>query len=325
MEHYNTLGVSKDASQEEIKKAFRFLALRNHPDKGGSEEEFKKISKAYEILSDPEKRNLYDNGEDPSNQAQHSNSMNDMFSQFFNFNFQGQNVHSQHQQKKRNSIMVNLNVSLRDIYHGIQKKMNVTLDKNCFKCNIICGNCNGSGNITIKQQLGPMQIINQIRCNNCNGEGHSKKQQCNHNVKEVKECVVNIPKGAENGMEFVFRSYGEQAKNEREHSGDLIFKLNITNDTDFIRENNNLRLITKMSLSESILGKELIIHHFGGDLTLNTNTMGIVNDRIAHVIKGKGITESGDLILQFEVSPYNKKFNQNELNMLKETMEKIGF
>ncbi|OQR92736.1 hypothetical protein ACHHYP_03304, partial [Achlya hypogyna] len=145
---YETLGVSKDASAADIKKAFRKLALKNHPDKGGDPELFKNITVAYEVLSDPEKRELYDKyGEEGLQQGGGPSAGADIFSQMF-----GGGMRQQRGPPRGEDLTHPLKVSLEDLYNGKTVKLAVNRD-------VVCGGCSGKGGPEGAEKV----------CDTCNG------------------------------------------------------------------------------------------------------------------------------------------------------------
>jgi DnaJ family protein A protein 2 len=203
--YYETLGISKNASQDDIKKAYRKLAMKHHPDKGGDSETFKKISEAFAVLSDEQKKRNFDTYGKAEPEMQHSN--NSPFDIFENL-FQ--------RQTRRNNIPTACDyyVSLEDVFKGKTIRMNVTHDTACQPCNgqgttkppITCETCRGVGYTQHQIQMGPMcQIIRQP-CNMCNGQGkmHDPKYKCTvcngSSIKKDTETVdLNIKPGMKNG------------------------------------------------------------------------------------------------------------------------------
>lgn len=299
-DYYKILNIERSASQDEIKKSYRSLALKNHPDKGGDEETFKKISIAYECLSNTELRHKYDNPQPEFN----GGNMQDIFEEFLNGH-----RHHQHQQRrvKRNNHMYKVNVSLKDIHNGITKTLKIKISKLCFSCVKICSNCNGNGIRIQSIQMGPFTQQIQVNCGCDNGTVKKQNVNCLNcngtNIKNEEENIkIDIPKNTENGMNIVFKNLGEQCKKENEDAGDLIIIINIENDQYFTRENNNLIYKSKMSFGETLFGKDIIIPHFDENISINTSQFGIIEPNKRYIIKNKGLGNVGNLILVFDVS-----------------------
>lgn len=325
--YYETLGVSKESSSDEIKKAYRKKALEFHPDKGGSEEMFKKVTEAYEILSNEETKGKYDRGENlKGNQNFQNFNHNDIFNNFMNMHMHtNSNVN---RQIKRNDYVHNIKIMLEEVYTGTQKTLKVSLDKYCLKCNKKCKECNGNGIVNIVRSMGPFQMQSQMHCTSCKGTGEKVVPGCNSckngKIEEIKICVLNIKKGIKSGEKIKYEGYGEQSHNETEVSGDLYFEIEILEDKNFIRQNNGNNLIYKLKITflESIIGKQINIPHFEGEIKMNINELGVIQPEIGYILKNKGLN-GGDLILTFKIEYPNKKLQIMELNQLKEILSNI--
>jgi DnaJ-class molecular chaperone len=219
---YDYLNISRDASHADIKKAFKKLAVEHHPDKGGDTEVFKNISQAYEVLSDPEKRQLYDmsGGDENFTERQPSANPGMSFNDIFNGIFK--NVG-----KKRNSH-ITIELTLEEVYNGCTKKLKLELEKSCGQCSKVCKTCIGSGMEQMKIQLGPfMQIINQP-CNKCNGRGTFRDSvgclDCNGTSKIIEkvDTSIDIPPGITEKHNIVKQGFGEQPTSNMEKPGDLV-------------------------------------------------------------------------------------------------------
>lgn len=317
MNYYEILGLSKnEASEENIKKAFKKLALKHHPDKGGDPEEFKKINLAYSVLSDPQKKREYDNPQDNLHHA---------FNNFFNFNF-----HQQQQQLKCKDYFHELKITLKEIYTGTKKTIKVKINKTCFDCQKECTNCKGKGVIIQIQQLGFMQINQQITCNECMGSGNKNNkniqcEKCNgtNNIIEECNCIVEINKETQNNQFIKFEGLGEQKKKKNDISGDLIIKIIVEKDLHFERQENNLIFIQKITLIESIIGKDITIPHFENNININTSIFGIINPNKNYIIKNKGLTENSNLIIKFEIEYPEKMLESNQREYLKNILSNI--
>ena len=256
-EYYDILNIKKDATEIEIKKAYRKLAIKNHPDKGGDPEKFKEISVAYQVLSDPEKRKTYDQfGKDLVNQ--NMSSPPDIFSMFFG----QQHANSHNQNKKCKNSVHNIKVSLEDIYNGKKMKINVTRQRlkypNGMKqsdCVQTCANCNGQGFITQVRRFGPMIQQSQVKCEKCNGIG--KLWNGVQTVKESKILEIYISKGIHHGKKIKFD--GESDEKPGMLPGDIIFVLHEKKHNIFTRKDNDLLITKKINLSEALCGTEFIL------------------------------------------------------------------
>lgn len=268
---YTVLGVSKTATAAEIKKAYRKLALKNHPDKGGDPELFKQITVAYEVLSDSEKRGVYDQyGEEGLQNGGGGADAGDIFSQLF----RGGKRRSGPQ--KGEDITHPLKVSLEDIYNGKTVKLAVNRDVICSSCEgrggamgaeKSCDSCHGRGMRVQLRQIGPGMVQQmQSVCNDCRGQGKIIKDSdrckaCKGNkvVKERKVLEVHIEKGILNGQKITFSGEADQAPGTV--PGDIIFVVQEKNHAMFQRKGNNLIMEKKITLVEALCGFEAIVEH----------------------------------------------------------------
>ena len=311
---YNTLGINKNATPTEIKKAYRELAKEHHPYKGGDKEKFQKIQEAYDTLSDPQKKNEYDNP----------------MSNFFNggnqgfpfgggnqgFPFGGININNFFRGGGgRNTIKKadhqhSCVIQLKDVYKGITKTFNLSRDIHCKTCKKSCTNCNGNGIINNKINLGPIIQILEQNCPVCNGSGRVKDNTilctCSNGIiNEKKTIEINIPKGVENGKQYFYEGWGEQITRDGDIPGNLIIVINIENDNNFERNGLHLKHKINISFKESIVGKKIKIPYFDEDFELNTQEFGIINPKKEYIITRKGLqntnNERGNMYVKFEI------------------------
>lgn len=301
-DYYSILDISKNATEDDIKKAYRKSALKYHPDKNnGDDSKFKDISEAYEILSDSQKRHIYDSGEDElTNLHQEFSQHGDIFQQFFGSN----PFESRKRTTKRGNFVHVINITLKDAHIGISKKLKVNVKKVCFDCKIKCCICNGTSIRNV--QNGP--FIMKQHCNECSSGYNSKhNQNCSYckgtfEKNEEKMCKIDIPKGVNNGNIIIIEGLGEQNHKENEIPGDLHFKINIINDSHFTRLHNDFIYQVPITFKESIIGKSIIIPHFDGEINMLTDGFGVINPNKTYSLKGKGLGGNGDLILNFQIN-----------------------
>ena len=313
MNPYEALGVSKDAPDDEIKKAYRKLAIKHHPDKGGNPEEFKKIQGAYDILSDPEKKENFDRfgGEPP--QGFPPGFPPDIFAQMFGgsggspFGFPTQGPRGP---VRRSNFDHELRVSFEESYRGTTRNMRITLDKTCFNCKKKCPQCHGRGQI--QHQMGPM-IMNQP-CGMCRGEGGVAQGSCAQcqggRKKELLNLELKIPTGVEEGNVLTGHGLGEQPRNPGEEPGDVLFHIRVDQHPEFMRQGLDLIFQTKISFEDSVNGKKLQIPHFDGPIDINTADWGVLDPREDYIIPFKGFKvgdKQGRLRVSFNVIyPHSK-------------------
>ena len=322
---YDVLGVHKNSSDKEIKKAYRKLAIKYHPDKNKSpdaEEMFKKITAAYEVLSNKEKRERYDRfGEDGIIHG-NVNNPSDIFSTIFGnhpFDFS----HHQTPQKphKSKNRMKKIDISLCDLYNC--KTQYVTLDKH-IKCTLCkgrgglyessilhCNKCHGKGSFMKIIQLGP-GIIQQVlqTCDKCNGRGKSIKQneiciQCNgERIQNIsKKIEVTIGNGIKQDEKIII--YGEANEHpDIKYAGDLILVVNQLDDELFTRKGDDLYIQKEILLSEALCGVKFTIEHLDGRI-LFVEHNDIIRPGMMKYIEGEGMSNKegyhGKLIIEFRI------------------------
>ncbi|OQR81753.1 hypothetical protein THRCLA_11437, partial [Thraustotheca clavata] len=274
--YYEILGVSKTASEAEIKKAFRKLALKNHPDKGGDPELFKDITVAYEVLSDPEKRELYDQyGEEGLQGGGGGGAGADIFSQMFG----GRGGGRPRGPQKGEDLTHPLKVSLEDLYNGKTVKLAVNRDVLCGRCEgrggavgaeKTCDTCNGRGMRIQHRQIAP-GMVQQVQsvCPDCRGQGKTIRESdrckaCKGNkvTKERKVLEVHIEKGMRNGQRITFTGEADQAPGTI--AGDIVFVVQEKEHAIFQRKGANLIMEKKITLVEALCGFETIVEHLDG-------------------------------------------------------------
>lgn len=284
MSLYDTLGVARDAQPDEIKKAYRKLAMKHHPDKGGDPELFKKISHAYDILSDAQKRTVYDQtGSDSGEQ------MPDPFAMFKGMFGQRQNKRQNHEH--------HIGVTLDDIYHEVEKKIRVELTKACNGCIRKCTPCNGQG--FFSQSMGFMAF--QQPCPECKGSGQVSAgcPMCNFKkyTKENREAKFKV--GPDTDVIFL-AGLGEQTVKTDDIAGDLILRIIRKPHPVFTLEGIDLVMTQKITFVESVNGTIIAVPHFGGEFKISTQDWGILDPRRRYRVSGKGL-KGGDLYVNFDI------------------------
>ncbi len=309
-DYYDILGVQKNATQDEIKRAFRKLAKKYHPDVStakNSEDKFKEVNEAYEILSNPEKREIYDkyghSGINNQGGMGGFNGFEDIFSHFSSgrsssgggfggFGFEdifsdmfsngSKNRYNQNKQVKGKDIKANVKVKLKEILFGTKIKLNVNLIKNCKLCDGSgaqskkfihkCSTCNGYGKVSMQQKsiLGIIQT-EQV-CPDCKGEGRiitKKCKECNGNkiIKEKSELSIKLPHSINTDHPIVARNIGHAGLNGGP-KGDVYLNLIIEDNPYFKRKGNDLLLDLPLNFIDAILGAKIKVPTFDGDLEI---------------------------------------------------------
>lgn len=301
-DYYEVLGVSKSASADEIKKAYRSLAKKYHPDINkapDAEAKFKEINEAYEVLSDPKKKQTYDQfgfaGMDGANGFGGFSNMGgfedvdlgDIFSDFMgrggfgNFGFGGRS-RQKSGPMQGDSRYLSLSIDFLEAVHGVKKSIKLTVDKKCEKCNgtgakstsdvITCPKCNGTGRVTTQTRtfLGVMQQV--TACPECKGTGKSIKNKCSEcsgsGYKTVNETIdINIPKGIQTGQQVRVQGYGERGVNGG-NNGDLYIEINVRSHKYFVREGNDIYIEVPISALDATLGTTIDVPTCYGDVEL---------------------------------------------------------
>ena len=348
---YEALGLQRDASGEQIKSAYKKLAIVNHPDKGGDVEKFKEISAAYNILSDEGKKQEYDQFGDEGSQGQMQHDINphDLFAHLFggmggiggmhfnmNMNMGG------HNNRRANNHVHEMHIQLHEAYFGAHKGVRIQMDKPCFSCQNECPSCQGLGRITQLIRNGIFTQMIQQGCDACNGSGRvtrsskdCKKCKGTGSYKEENKIDVKIKKGVpSDGFQVVADGLGEQARTSKETSGDLIIKVVVDDDSVFKRQGDHLSFISKphttLTLAESMIGKQIDIPHFCGKITVNTRMFGIVEPGKTYRIPGKGMPLEndnniyGDLLLNFTVVYPSSPLSDESIVSLSAVFQKVG-
>ena len=284
---YDVLGVTPDASDAQMKSAYRKGALKHHPDKNAHDptaaEKFKEISHAYETLSDPQKRQLYDQyGEEGLEQGGAGGggmAAEDLFAQFFGGGggfggMFGGGMRDTGPKKARTIHHVH-KVSLEDIYRGKVSKLALQKSVICPKCDgrggkegavKTCSGCNGQGMKTMMRQMGPMIQRFQTVCPDCNGEGETirekdKCKQCNgkKTIIERKVLHVHVDKGVQTGTKIDFRGEGDQMPGVQ--PGDVQFEIEQKPHPRFQRKGDDLFFHAEIDLLTALAGGAIYIEH----------------------------------------------------------------
>ena len=329
---YNELGISKSANKNEIKKAYRKLAMKHHPDKGGDEDKFKEISNAYEILMNDDKRQSYDRFgddflKDGNNSTPNFNSDifqdifgggmvgdrfgNNMFNDLFGHGHGRHGRGRQQEQKRGNDVFYSIRISLKDVYNGKSTKIRIRSDFICEKCdgsgtksgnssNAICSPCEGKGFIVQVRMLGPGMIQQtQKTCNTCNGKGqviqdNDKCMKCQGKkmYEQTKEIPIVLDKGVRDGSTFRVDGMGQQIPDGI--NGDLIIKVELSKHHTYKRSGDDIVTEHCITFLQSVIGSDVILEHVNGEkISFNTSSFGIINPNKQYLVKGKGLPKPG--------------------------------
>lgn len=346
--YYIILEVTRNATEDDIKKSYRRLAKLHHPDSGGDQEKFKEIAEAYEHLSDSVKRSKYDrtnNLNDINNSTyttkntysrrdfEHDFNFEDIFGDFGTFN-QNNRTYASHtyttQKKKGDTLRIQISLSLEEILTGVSKKIKVPRKIKCNTCSGVggtsissCGNCNGKGQVTRRQQTIYGFITDTVSCGNCSGSGRAPKNicyECSGNGLKLKEEIIDIsiPKGIFNGAQLVKSEYGNYIKNGT--YGDLVIIVNELQHTKYTRDKNNLITTVLLTIIDVILGVKLELKCLDNSTIILDIPKG-TQDGYKMTFNRKGLTDInnqsiiGDLIVSVKIK-IPKNLSDVEINVI---------
>lgn len=361
-DYYEVLGVSKSASPEEIKKAYRQQALKYHPDKNPgnkeAEENFKEAAEAYEILSDPQKRQRYDQfghagvgGASGGGFSGHGMTMEDIFNQFGDifgdfggfggFGFGGSRGRTSQRVSKGSNLRVKVALTLEEIAKGAEKKIKVNKYVACKTCNgtgargsdsfETCSTCHGTGHVTriTNTLLGQMQTTST--CPHCDGEGKIIKDRCTtcHGegiVKDQEVIQINIPAGVAEGMQLNVSGKGNAARRGG-INGDLLVLIEEIPHPHLLRDGNDLLFPLYLSFPQAALGTTVEIPIVDGKAKIRIES-GTQPGKILR-LRSKGLPEvngygRGDLLVTINVW-VPKSLSKEEQKIIEKFYESENF
>jgi len=339
-DYYEILGVSKNASEAELKKAYRQMAMKHHPDKNQgnkeSEEKFKEAAEAYDVLSDPQKRARYDQYghaglSGSSGYSGGGMSMDDIFSHFGDifgdmfgggFSSRGGGQRSRRVNKGSN-LRVKVKLTLEEIANGVEKKIKVNKYVNCTECNgtgakggssySTCSTCHGTGQVTrvTSTFLGQMQTASV--CPHCGGEGQIITDKCNtcfgNGIVKGEDIIsLNIPAGVAEGMQLSVSGKGNAAARGG-IAGDLIIVIEEIEHPELIRDGDNLLYEHFITFPEAAMGTSVEVPTIDGKARVKIEA-GTQSGKVLR-LKGKGLPSlnsysRGDLLVNINIwTPQN--------------------
>lgn len=346
-DYYEVLGISKGASDDEIKKAYRTMAKKYHPDANpgdkSAEEKFKEVNEAYSILSDKEKRSMYDQyghtGTDPNGMGGGAGfdpsgmggfDFGDIFSSFFGGGFSSTGRQTRNGPERGDDIGIEVTISFEDAAFGVRKEIAYNRIEKCSTCNgsgaaagskaETCPHCHGTGSVRVTQRtmLGMMQTTRP--CTECSGTGKIIKNPCpdckgQGKVRRKKTLEFNIPAGIDDGERISLRGQGNAGANGGP-SGDVIVEVNVKPHAFFKRKGYDLYCDIPITFVDAALGTKLTVPTLEGTSEMNvpegTQTGTVFS------LRGKGIKyinsdRKGDLYVTLNVEvPKNLTSKQKE-------------
>jgi molecular chaperone DnaJ len=362
-DYYEVLGISRDASKDDLKKAYRKLAMQYHPDRNPgdkqSEEKFKEAAEAYEILSSDEKRARYDRfGHEGVRGSgfgsQGFSDINDIFSHFSDIFGGGSSIFddffgagSQRSRRGRtrgvpgSDLRVNLKLTLEEISEGVSKKIKIKKQVKCNSCNgsgaeagtskKTCPVCQGAGEIKTVSRSVFGQFVNIQPCNNCNGEGEvvdTPCKTCSGDGRVSDEVMINIdvPGGVHEGSYMTLRGEGNSGKRGGP-AGDIIVVFKEQEHEYFVREEDDIIYDLTISFPEAALGTEVEVPTLNGKAKLKIDSGTHAGKLLKMRDKGiKHLNHSGrgDQIVRISVD-VPKKISNKEKELLKELSNQPNF
>jgi len=299
---YEVLGVTENATQDEIKKAYRKKAVEHHPDKGGSEDEFKKISQAYDTIGDENKRREYDNvRRNPfANSGGGFNPFEDLFNSF--------NKKSNFNNRGVPDKVIDVDITVLESYNSPEKTVTYSRNEMCNVCDgkggerVNCGGCRGNGFTTVRVGTGMfVQIVRQA-CNLCQGQGFTFKTKCGSchgqgTQPKMETISFKLPHGVDEGQFYKFQGKGD-FKNGM--YGNLLLRIKIVPDNNFEKSGNDL--IYNVILNREDLFRDTVeIPHPSGNILIKLPDTFDTSTPLRIKSKGFNANGAGDLYLNLIV------------------------
>jgi molecular chaperone DnaJ len=353
-DYYEILGVPRDASQDEVRKAYRKVAMQYHPDRNpnnpSAEEKFKEAAEAYEVLSDPSKRSRYDRFGHQGVDESYGGGMNmeDIFSRFsdifggggggpfsdFFGSSRGEKI------RRGSNLRVKLKLTLEEIASGVEKKIKVKRNVACGTCNgsgakdgavETCRNCNGTGQVkkVVNTMLG--QMVSTSTCPKCEGDGKVISQRCpkcdGEGLQNIEEVIsVKIPAGVAEGMQLAMSGKGNAARRGG-MDGDLLIVIEEIEHPELKRDNNNLHYDLYISFPDAVLGGTVEVPTVSGKVKIPIEA-GTQSGKILR-LRGKGLRDingygTGDQLVHINVwTPRN--LSSDEKAMMEKLRKSSNF
>src|SRR6056297_3061782 len=353
-DYYDILGVDKDADQKEIKKAYRKLAKKYHPDMNKDDpqasEKFKEISEAYDILSDPNKRKRYDQyGHSGINEEDFNfddfarggfGGLDDIFDMFFGGGMGGMGMNRRQGPQEGSDLQYRLEINFEEAAFGTKKEITIPRTEECSNCNgtgakpgtevKTCPRCNGQGRIRISQKTPFGQFMQTKTCDRCNGTGKVVSTPCpkcngTGKVRRHRNLTVNIPAGVDDGTRLRMANEGE-AGDRGAASGDLYIIVQVKSHNIFERKGDDIYCEVPINFVQATLGDEIKVPTLDGKVkfTIPEGTQPGTTFRL----KDKGIPHlnrhgRGDEYIKAKVI-IPKHLSQEQKDLLKEFAELSG-
>ncbi len=351
-DYYDVLGISRDASEEDVKKAFRKLALEFHPDRNrseGAEERFKEVNEAYQVLSDAKKRADYDrfghaavgsNGGRGFDGYENFGGFGDIFDAFFGSGFGSQTRASANAPRRGNDLQTRLTITFEEAVFGVEKDIDIQRVDICDRCHgsrsepdshkAMCNNCNGSGQVRRSHQGFFGQFVQVTTCSVCNGEGNIISDPCKQcrgagRERRQRRLAVTIPAGIDDGTQIRLNREGEAGLNGGS-PGDLYVLLDILEHETFQRVGNDIHLSIPVSVPQATLGATLEVATLDGGQKISIPAGTQPGDHIT--LRNKGVphlrsNRRGDQIITVQVE-IPKSLTEEQRRLFAALSESMG-
>lgn len=346
-DYYEILDVSGDATSEEIKKAFRRLAFKYHPDHNrndGAEEKFKEINEAFEVLSDADKRARYDHFGHIDTDGSFTRGFEGFdfggFGDIFDAFFSGMTHANRHAPKSGANLQYELTISLEEAAFGCEKEIEIKRTELCATCHgtgarpgskpVRCPNCNGTGQVRRVQRSLFGSFINTAMCNRCQGEGQVISEPCpqckgNGREKQKRRISVKVPAGIQDGIQMRLSGEGD-AGLRGGSSGDLYVNIGVLPHELFVRDGDDIIYELPVNFAQAAIGDEVEIPTIYGDTKITIPSGSQTGKEFR--LKNKGIAHlrrngHGDQIVKLlVVTP--ESLTKEQRTLFKELADSLG-
>ena len=355
-DYYEVLGVPKNADEKEIKKAYRSMARKYHPDvckEPGAEERFKEVNEAYSVLSDAQKRQQYDQlGHDTftsASKGQYSNTGGfhggsgfsadfSGFGDIFDFFGGGFGGHRPQGPARGGDLLMKMEITLDDAVFGADREIEVLHNEPCQPCNGTgsetkkanpCSRCGGSGQMKQMSQTIFGQFVRMTTCPDCQGRGRVPERRCGSchgsgSTRVKRKVTIHIPAGVESGMRLRMEGYGEPG-DPGAPNGDLYIEMHIRKHPVFTRHGDDLEIIMEITPAQAVIGSKIEV------ITLDKRTVEVtvpqgIQHNTALKIPGEGVRKRGrpgDLLVRVRITT-PRQISQEERDLYEKILEIEG-
>jgi len=345
-DYYEVLGIDRNATDEDVKKAFRQLAFKYHPDHNrgdGAEEKFKEVNEAYQVLCDTDKRSAYDrfgHSGGPEFSGRGFGGFDFGFGDIFDAFFGGTTTSTRQAPQRGASLQTRLTITLEEAAFGCDRELDITRTENCSECQgtgskpgtqpVRCPNCDGAGEVRRVQASIFGRFTNIATCPRCHGEGRVVTEPCSTcrgsgREQRQRRISVKVPPGVDDGTQIRLRGEGE-AGTRGGPSGDLFVVISALEDDRFVREGDDILYQLPLNFAQAALGTEVTVPTLDGDSNLKVPSgcqTGAVfrlrNQGVPH-LNGRG--RGDELVTVSVVTP--DSLNKDQRRLFEELADSLG-